>query len=364
MKTNERMTSSVLEALLHTAFEANREHIKINAQAFALKNMPKIVGDRMGAYFEEDHQRYQHPVDEVNKELQFKATCQQVADHARATEEQQRNLDNKYSAAKEKQIAIDAKFKKTPYPKGQTRQTLAWVAIGIIALFEGILSMPVYERWGYNFIESVLMGLLFAGVLAILAHTFLKIVFLGRTLWQQRVIAFSLLFFLTLLFKYMADVRADYLSGVVNANTTDALNQHFSPWPFVCISLLLFIAAVAVNYFVMPTKKERGDLLDYEKALQAKQDIEAKIAQIEADKAKVHQEHNALKASSASILEYGSMLEESIMTHARSGYALWKKHNMMHRTDNTKPDCFDQPYPFSFITNFHTIKQMNHEINN
>ncbi len=364
MKTNERMTSSALDALLQTSFEANREHIKINAQAFALKNMPRPQGNRVGAYFEEDHQRYQHLVDEVNKEVRIKATCQQVADHSRMTEAQQRDLNNKHSAAKEKQIATDAKFKKTPHPKGRIRQILAWAAVTIISLMEGILTIPIYERWAYSFIESVIMGLLFAGVLAIFAHVFLKIVFLGKTLWQRRLIAFSLVLLLTVLFTYMADVRADYLTSVVNANSADALNQRFSAWPFVCISLLLFITSVAINHFVMPTKKEKDDLKDYQRVCRAKKDIDAEIAQIEADKAKVTGENNALKASSASILEYGSMLEESIITHARAGYGLWKKHNLMHRPDNTRPDCFDQDYPFVFNTNFHAIKQMNHEIDN
>lgn len=364
MKTNERMSSHALATLLQAAFEINREHIKINAQSFAFKNMPRTYGDRVGAYFEEDHHRYQHLMDEVNKELQIKTTCQQVADHSRMTEARQRDLNNKHSAAKEKQIATDAKFKKTSHPKGRIRQMLACAAVIITSLTEGILTTPIYERWAYSSIESVFMGLLFAGVLAIFAHAFLKIVFLGKTLWQRRLIAFSLVLLLAVLFKYMADVRADYLTGVVNASSADALNQHFSAWPFVCISLLLFITSVAINHFVMPTKKEKDDLKDYQRICQAKKDIDAEIAQIEADKAKVTGENNALKASSASILEYGSMLEASIITHARSGYGLWKKHNLMHRPDNIRPDCFDQDYPFAFNTNFHAITQMNHEIDN
>jgi cell division protein FtsB len=205
------------------------------------------------------------------------------------------------------------------------------------------------------------MGVLFAGVLAVFSHVFERIVLLGKTLWQRRTIALTLLLLLIALFTFMSITRAEYLSKQVIDNSADAINIHFSPLPFIATSLLLFIVAVAINHFFFPSTAERAAMRDYRHIKKEKQANETEQEQIEQAIDATQQESTDLKKTNASILEYGCMLEQLIISNAYRGFSLWKKHNIMHRPDDGRPLSFDDPYPLNFDTNFHPLKSMINE---
>jgi hypothetical protein len=359
MKTTEKglYHKPALDAYVEEELKEIDQRLVINAQNYAARNKPPLLNKQINAYFHEDHMRYQSVIDAVGRELQFKAVCNEVVEHEKLTEGQLHTLHNKLATAREKQIGAGAKLESRKPPFNKSRQLLAWAAVATIALFEGMLSLPVFQTWGYSLAEAVCISILFAGMLAILAHLFKRIVLLGRTIWQQRAIAVTLLLLLTVLFGYMSQTRAEYLSRQMAANSADTVNMHFSSIPFVLTSILLFIVAVAVCHFFMPSREERAALKAYKIEEQKRRADEEAIQQLEQAIEATKHENAELRKVNASILEYGCMLEQLIVSRAHGGFALWKRHNMMHRPDNGRPICFDDPdYPFAFITNFHSLK--------
>jgi len=356
--TKTRFHNLELDARLAQAFEENRQRIIVNAENYAARNQPPSLNRNLKAYFEEDHLRYQSLVDKVNAELQFKTSCHEVVEHQKVTENRLRTVNNELTTEKEEQIAIDAKLKNQRSPFSMLRIFFVWMATALVCLFDGILAIPVFEEaWGYSWIESVVCGLLFAFALAIISHCFEWIVLFGKTLWQRRFIAFSLLSLLLLLFYFMASHRVANLEKQIADNSLVVI--HLSPWPFTLLSLLLFLVALTLNHKYYPTREQRAAMREYQMLTKEKQKNEAEQDRLKKEKAAIEKDHNEVKQRNASILEYGCMLEELIVSHAYGGFALWKKQNMMHRPDNGRPISFDEPnYPFVFNTNFHSIKNL------
>jgi hypothetical protein len=357
MKTEKnRYEKPELDAYLAQSFEEIKQQSIINAQAYAARNHPPLSNKKVHSYFEENHHKYQGLIDTINAELQFKSSCNEVVEHRKVTDHLVRILQNKLSAFKTVLIGIDAKLKNWHRPFSHAQLILAWVAIGIIALFEGLLATPVFSTWGYSNIAALLMGILFASVLAAFAHLFKKIVALGRTLWQRRAITAALLLLLTLLFSFMAIQRAEYLSKTVADNSANTINLHFSPIPFVCTSLLLFVVAAAVSYFFLPSKEQWHELQAYKEVHKAKEQNQAEQGRTEAEIAARHREHADVVHINTSLLDKGNMLEKLVISNAYGCFAEWKKQNMMHRSDNGVPVSFDDPnYPCKFNTNFHHL---------
>jgi hypothetical protein len=155
----------------------------------------------------------------------------------------------------------------------------------------------------------------------------------------------------------MGNVRAEYLSEVVKANAADSMNIHFSSIPFVLISLLLFVVAVSICHFYLPTRA----LGAYYRLHKQKKDVDKEVSELQEHIQRIQTELVELKINHDAILSYGATLEELIVNHAKSCYMLWKHENLFHREDRSKPDCFNEPYPFTFKLYFSTSNPLNHE---
>jgi len=350
MKTeNTRYQNPTLEATQKSSCDEINEHAKHDAERTGAKNLPHVLGDHMSSYIEGPHLSHQGEIDKVDAELQIQITLAEVSEKQEATEHQTRDLQNKMANARGKDVQIESKRKNTSFPAYLKQLIFAELGIGITCSFDGVMSINIWGTWGFSLIESIFMGALFAGVLTMFAQTFLRLINLGKTIWKRRLIALGLSTLLITLFIYMAISRAEYLSAAMNAN---AINIHFSPLPFIFTSILLFIIAVAIHYFYMPTVEQAEAIREYLRLRKEKRAINAEIARIDAAITIVQQENSDLRSLNASILVFGATSEKRIINNAYTCYALWKKHNLMHRPDNRKPDCFDEPYPFTFKTNF------------
>jgi len=355
METNSRFRIPEFDVHLAQQFEEIREHIKINAQTFAQKNLPPLQSRKLNTYFEEDHLKYQALIDAVNKELQYKSACDTVVEHKAITEARLRNNNHKQVLVREKHIAYAAKLKGRRPPYGEWRVALVWVAVMLVNMFDGLLAIPIFEAFGYNLGESVGMGVLFGIMLAITAHSFPKMVLWGKTLWQRRAIAATLLVLLVAMFSFMAFHRAAYIEGQMADNGMG--HVVVSPLPFVLLSTFLFLAAVALNYFYYPTEQQRDAMHEYLHDLKIKRDNEAEQAKHAAEQVAIENEHASVRQINAAKLVYGSMLESLIISNAHQGFAEWKKFNMLTRPDNGRPASFDDhEYPYNFVTNFHSVK--------
>jgi hypothetical protein len=356
-ETKIRFHQPELDEHVAKQFEEIKKQIIINAENYAVRNQPPPDNEIIHAYFEEDHLKCQALIDEINRRLQFNTSCHHVTEHKQATENKLREVLNQQSIVKEKQNQNTAQLqgKKPPFGK----RVIRFVILATIVLLLGdmIFNVPVFETYGYNFAESIFLGVIFAILVGILAHFFKPIISLAKTVWHRRAIAVSLILLLIILFYTMAAHRVQFLELQSSEDTAKTI--HFSPLPFVIMSLLMFLGAVFINDFYFPTKEQREAMRDYQRLIAEKQKIDDEYTRLKNDEAAIENEHTEVRHMNASILEYGCSLEELIISKAHEGFALWKKHNMMYRKDNCRPRSFDIPgYPLSFRTNFQTIKKL------
>ncbi|HZY40338.1 MAG TPA: hypothetical protein VFE53_26990 [Mucilaginibacter sp.] len=335
-----------------------------NAENYGGRNQPAADNENVQSFFEEDHLKFQGLIDEVNQSLQVNTSIHHVVEHKQVTENKVREVLNKQSVVRQKQNQNTAQLhgKKPPFSKRILRFIL--IATAVLIFGDVIFNIPVFVTYGYNKAEAFFLSLIFAFLLGILAHFFKRIISWGKTVWQQRIIAIGLLLLMVVLFYTMAAHRAQFLE--VQASDDAAKTISVSPIPFAIISLLLFLGAVVINDFYFPSKVQRDAMLEYQRLIKEKQELDDEYARLKNEEAAIENDHVEVRHMNASILEYGCSLEELIISKAHEGFALWKKHNMLYRKDNCRPRSFDKPgYPLPFRTNFQKIKtQNNHEIYN
>ncbi|WP_259071891.1 hypothetical protein HDF24_11465 [Mucilaginibacter sp. X4EP1] len=342
-----------LEAAIDQKIKLIEQRIPIVSVAYAEKKQPPLSNEDIGPFFKEFHMQYQEVFISINESLQ---TNNLEANRSKDNEQTKRDiaeLQNQLTMAQEQALHKgENTARKLKAPFQPVRLYGAWSVVGVLSLYEGLMNRPSFSAWGYNLIEAIGMSIAFAALLAILAHTFERIVRKGKTPWQQRAIAIGLLLFLAIIFWYLAEVRANYLSTVVTENTGAAAS--FSPIPFTLLSMLLFIASVATCHFLLPTREQREIMREYQSQREAERKIPNKVTQLEAAIEAKRVANEEMNRMYNSLQEYGAMLEQRIITHAKHGLELWKKHNFLHRTDG-RPKSFDNEYSFEFKTFFHHV---------
>lgn len=354
------MQANALEALLSESSERIERHIRINARSLGQRNLPSPTGDLASVYFEPYHGEWQILIYRLNAELQFQATCHRAIAEERNAEERFRELTNEADELEEYGIALEASLRALPSPPSGARPALVRAAVAGVTLFEGMMSIPVFEAWGFSLGESVVLGVLFSAVLAAFAHMARKIVMAGKTPLQRKGVAGGILAAMTAIFTYMALARSEHLSAEAAAGGSGPA-VHFSPIPFVLMSLLLFVVAVGLCVFYMPDDRQR-ELASETKALARKLRETNEAARAKREQAAAVKEGLArLKEECASVLVRGCMLEGLAISSARNGFALWKRHNLLHRQDALRPDCFTEQYPFAFTTFFQSVKPLGNE---
>jgi len=343
-----------LDARIQRKLETVDREITHDAENNGVRNKPPLLENDIKPYFAEHHHKTQALLGETAAELQPAVLISEVVESEKNTERKVRELRNKLAAIKEKGGNCEAGVKGGQREYSKLRMPLAWLAVCIPLLGDGLLNLPAFETYGYNFVEALCVSILLAASLAILAHTFDRIVGLGKKVWQKRAIATSILAILTCLFFYLANARAQYLSNEASTNGTSI---HFSTIPLALFSVVLFVVAVAVNRFFFPTAEQRKAMRQFDEQVRMQQAIKDERAQIEAQIETVTLQHEELVQTNGSIYVYGGKLEDMIISNAHIGFAKWKRISMMHRSDNGRPIGFnDNDYPFTFQRHFQGIK--------
>ena len=325
--------------------------------AYAEKGEPSLENEDIRPYFEEFRLQYQELIIIENDSLQ---TNNLEANRIKDTQQAENDiaeLQNQLTSAKEDQLRKDGETPALKAPFPLIRLYLAWSAVSLLSLFEGLINRPSFSAWGYAVLEAVVMSIAFAGLLAVFAHSFERIVKKGKTVRQQLVIAIALIVFLIIIFWSLADVRAKYLATVVAENTGDNTTT-FSPVPFALLSVFLFIASVLICHFFLPNREHRAAMRDYKQHLKERLNRMDKIARLEAAIAAKESANDEMNRLHNSLQEYGAMLEQRIINQAKHGLELWKKHNFLHRSDG-RPKSFDNTqYQLEFKTFFHHVNIM------
>lgn len=359
MRTINNYQNPKLEKEVSNGLEHLTEKVKIISEQMASHNLPLAQGDSMQSHFEEFQHEYQHLIDTVNKELQFQTTSQQVQQSKLLSGKEILTSGNKLADTRTKQLIATTKLKNTPCLMHPKRALLVTIIIAFVCLGEGLFTIPVFEAWQFNFIESFIAALALAGILTVFAHIIPKLIGLGKTIWQMRLIAFAILIFVLSLFIFLSIARSNYIKSVGEAN---GVHLEVSMWPFIFGSMLFLIVAVGIYYFYMPTKEEKHSLKEYADAEKHKRDCDKEVARLEKDIIQTGQKHTTIIISGTSEFYFGQALEQMIINSAYMAYSLYKRYNLVYRKDGLRPDCFDEPYPFIFTTYFNFPNQTTREI--
>ena len=309
MKNRDRYQNKALENLINSKMTNVKEKVKISSStSYATRNLPALIGDHMNMYFEETHQVAQALINEVNATLQFKTTVNETLQSNNQSLKKSLEQNNDLAAAQTKE-ALLAEQAKNCKPAHRYRRLIIGIAIAVICLFEGILGIPVFEKWGLSLIAAVGVAFLFACVLAIFTHMVPRIIRYGKTVWQRRLIAFGLLVLTTILFKYMADERVLYIMSTTNSSPV-------SPYPFVITSTLLLVIAVAISHFYMPTTEELQKIKEYKEVNKELNKSRNEISNIKKKSQINETEKDEFVNLSGSLLVYGDSLEQMIINYA------------------------------------------------
>lgn len=343
------------DARLEQMLEQIKERIKVDAQNRGAKNLPPLNNRRLNGYFEEHHLAFQQLVDNNGKDNLFKSTCDEVTEHKSQTDERVLELDNQLYDVQQKQIATNAALKCTRSPYSHMRVVLVLIVVFFLMQFDGALSMPVWEALGLSYIIAIWAGVIFAGALSTLSYYFERLVQKGKTLLTQRLIAFSIMAFVVTLFSLMAVYRAEHANQQLNDY---GIPSHIPPGLFVFLSVFLFSVAVIIKHFAFPNKTQREQKREYDRAVKEKSENDDEYRRLCDEKTALKQAHALVRKNSTEKLERASKIEAFIISHAKEGHALYKKYNQNSRPDSGRPWSFDEPYPHTFNTNFHTINQL------
>jgi hypothetical protein len=363
MKNSNNISPSLLEAMAAQQHLEIQQEIKINAKSFGQQSLPKPMGDSLSIYFEEHHLRYQIIIDEANKNASFQSTCHSGVTEQKNSDEKIKSKRNDVEDLERQKIPMERELKALPECPSKLRVVIVIAILICISLFEGILAIPTFETLGLNLVESIVAGLLFAVIIASIAHMASRIIDLNISLQWKKILALLTMVFMCGLFFYMAKTRADYLTA--NAIDSDG-NQLFviSPILIFFLSLALFVTALGLCSLYFPNKEQREVMRTKANLLKQQKALLNEIQNRKSEIMKINENLIALKEECGSILSNGCMLEEIVIHNAKIGFALWKRENFKHRPDNLKPQCFDSIYPFQFTTYFHSIKSLGNENNN
>jgi hypothetical protein len=341
-----------LDAYVQQKLNDFDKHECIDAEHEGLRNKPTLLDVNTNSCYLEHHQKRQELIGYVAANLQPTILVSEVHEGEKIRDRKLHDFNNKLRVLQEKATRLEATGS-TPPPYSDARLPLVWFAMCTPLLADGLINRPTFETYGYNFIESLCMAVFFAVALAVLAHSFNRIVGLGKTLWQRRAIAAGFLAILSCIFIYLASTRAKYLTEEANIGSTNATNHTFSTIPLALLSITLFIVALAVSHFFFPDASQRRAKREHDEVKRTRQKNADEKASIEAQIETIKSDQEELMQMNSSMYVYGSLLEERIASHAYSGFAKWKKVNMMHRPDHGRPlGYMNDQYPFAFHRNF------------
>lgn len=346
-----------LDAYVNQKLKELEHAERIEAEHEGLKNRPQLLDAFTNSCYFDHHQNHQGLLDHVAGVLQPTILISEVHESEKTMDRQLHELNNKLRTLKEQAYKFECQAKALHPPYSDARMPLVWGAMCTPLLADGMLNRPAFEAFGYSFLESACMSLLFAAALAALAHTFDRIVGIGKTLWQRRIIAGALFTLVCTAFFYLAVTRAHYLSTEAYPDTPSGANQAFSPIPLALFSILLFVIALAVARFFFPSAAERKAKREYDAIKLEERKNADEAVRVEQQMEMIKRQHEELRQTNSNVYIHGAHLEDLIVTHACAGFPKWKKVNMAYRPDRGKPLGFtNDQYPFTFQRNFKTIK--------
>jgi hypothetical protein len=232
---------------------------------------------------------------------------------------------------------------------------------------EGILVYSMLSGSSLPFLVAFFLALLSALVAGFGLHLGANYICKATTL-QIKKMRTAIVLIIAFLVAYALGIwRARSYSDASEINSQIDLHQpashsaDFSPWPFVLISFISFVVALAfeLKYWLSDEERKQLRLYEEKKAEVRKEEQAVQLLKTEIESVKV-----ASTSDSASVMrrqEYACTNEERLLSLAQYTLSRYESINVEFRKDNQCPDFFGEPIDFGFklyfVPLFNTIKQ-------
>lgn len=306
-------------------------------------NIPKPIGDSYSLHFSVFHSKIQNLIDIVATNLQPRTAIASVIEHEQIIKGEIINKNRAISDKQRESIKLKSAIKEHSALGTYSKILIIYAITILIGLAEAFFALPIFESFGYSRGEAIIISLLYGLILTVYSHYVIRIINLGKTKIQRRIIATCLAVFTIGLFSYLATSRVLYIAETAKASGFTLI---LSPLPFILMATLILGIAVAVVFFAMPSQEEKAkikaqrDLILKDKALG--NEIKKESTEIE----EKNQLHASLRFEQGSKIEYGYSLEIMLTHKAEYLFNLYKIENQKHR--NTPCDCINEPYTLKF----------------
>jgi len=234
----------------------------------------------------------------------------------------------------------------------------------IPALFgtcEGFLVLNMLLGSSLPFLVAFFLALLTALVAGFGVHVGANFICKATTLHARKIRFVTVLVIAFFVASALGVWRAQSYSAASNINAEIDLRQslgtpaNFSPWPFILISFISFVVALAFEIKYWLTDKEKAQLKKYEeKAVELRKEEEAQ----EIMKLKIEAIKANSNVDSASVMrrqEYACTNEERLLSLAQHTLSRYESINIEFRKDNQCPEFFGEPVDFGFKLHFTSL---------
>lgn len=237
----------------------------------------------------------------------------------------------------------------------------------LFGICEGFLVFNMLLSSSLPLVVAFFLAILTALVAGFGLHLGAHFICKAKTILVRRI-RFAIVLIISFLVAYALGVwRARSYSDASNINSQIDLHQssgsasNFSPWPFVLISFISFVVALAFEIRYWLSDDEKKLLKKYEeKTAEVKKEEQAVRA--------LNREIEAIKVNSnfdsASVMrrqEYACTNEDRLLSLAQHTVSRYESINVEFRKDNQCPDFFGETVDFGFklyfIPLFNSIKQ-------
>lgn len=158
---------------------------------------------------------------------------------------------------------------------------------------------------------------------------------------------------------YMGNLRAEFRTKQVLADSGGTIEVTYSMWPFVLTSLFLVFLAIGIHFFFFPSKEEWKAMEDHQRLQTELEANKSAEQQYEDEINTLKEDHEALKAYNKSKLTWGANMEGHIILEAHRGFEKYKHESLPRRPDKGRPLSFDiEGYPCVFETRFDIINKV------
>lgn len=330
-------TGNILDPILEELLKKRDVELKILAEKYAKtfgeRNLPASTGDNLVNYIGEIKGGYEKLAAEMYHSMQPDAHLPEA------------KIDADYFRGKAKGLVMEINDKEAQnktdenhlkdFAKNNIPSRIAWAmgATMIVTLGEVMFNTKSFQVTGENLLFALVLSICISFAVFVFSHMTPMLFKEALTKLKRIAVVVGSLLLVTLLFSALAIFRSTYLASH---------DVHIKPTYFVIINLFFFIVSSLVSFFVMPSwaeVKENGLMLKLHYAVK-KRKKDLKKLKIELDRIQTTiMERTKVRIR---IAHYTNYAIERIRKMYAETVGVFKTNNIIYRTDNKPPDCFEQ----------------------